>query len=246
MRSQEKMLSILDLFDEGTIGLTFDEIHERLGYTRSTLYRYLQLLSAAGLLTSLPGIGYALGPRIIQLDYTIRNSDPLIHAARPAMKALVSQFTGVALLCRRYRQEVLCVHQESSADAIRSSYERGLGRPLLRGAASLAILAYLPAHRIGKLYAEMPEAFREAGLGDTLPAVRATLKAYRQVGWIATTGQVTSGVTGIAAPVFDGQNEVLGSLSLTLPNQNLPEKRLQEIGERVELCAGIISKSLLR
>ncbi|MCZ4089017.1 IclR family transcriptional regulator [Sinorhizobium psoraleae] len=203
MNSHEKMLGILDLFDSGedAVAVTFDEMHERLGYTRSTLYRYLKTLTDAGLLTSLPSVGYMLGPRIVELDYKIRTGDVLIRAARPVMEELASQFRGIALLCRRYRFDVLCVHQESGTDTIHSNYERGRRRSLLHGAASLGILAYLPDHQLRKFYGLVPEQFAAAGLGTTLKEVKTALREHRQRGWVSTTGDVTPGVTGVAAPV---------------------------------------------
>lgn len=238
------MLRILDLFEDRNQGWSAEELHEELGYTRSTLYRYLKLLTDAGLLASLPGIGYALGPRIIELDYQIRTGDPLIRAARAPMQELVAEFPGVALLCRLYRDRVLCVHQESSTETVHSRFERGFARPLTRGAASLAILASLPAHRLNRLYRDMGADFAEAGLGDSLAEVKAALRAHRQRGWIATSGQVTPGVTGIAAPIFDAGNEIIGSLSLTSASDNLGPKRIERIAATVTLCARIVSKSL--
>lgn len=237
------MLGVLDLFDEHSTGWSFEQLHQKLGYTRSTLYRYLKALTDAGLLTSLPGMGYTLGPRIIELDYQIRVSDPLIRAARPTMQELVSRFAGVALLCRRYRQKVLCVHQETSTAGVSSNYERGRARPLLRGAASLVILAHLPSHRIASVFSAKPAEFAEAQLGSTLAELKANLKAVRQAGWVATTGQVQAGVTGIAAPLFDARQEVLGSLSLTVSGSVSPQ-RTEEIAQQVTFCSRIISKSL--
>ncbi|MBP1884684.1 IclR family transcriptional regulator [Sinorhizobium mexicanum] len=248
MNSHEKMLGILDLFDSGedAVAVTFDEMHERLGYTRSTLYRYLKTLTDAGLLTSLPSVGYMLGPRIVELDYKIRTGDVLIRAARPVMEELASQFRGIALLCRRYRFDVLCVHQESGTDTIHSNYERGRRRSLLHGAASLGILAYLPDHQLRKFYGLVPEQFGTAGLGATLKEVKATLREHRQRGWVSTTGDVTPGVTGVAAPVFDSRSEILGSLSLTLRDSRTNSKMIEDVAERVVFCAGIISKTVAR
>ncbi|MBB4187712.1 DNA-binding IclR family transcriptional regulator [Sinorhizobium terangae] len=248
MNSHEKMLGILDLFDSGedALAVTFDEMHERLGYTRSTLYRYLKTLTDAGLLTSLPSVGYMLGPRIVELDYKIRTGDVLIRAARPVMEELASQFRGIALLCRRYRFDVLCVHQESGTDTIHSNYERGRRRSLLHGAASLGILAYLPDHQLRKFYGLVPEQFATAGLGTTLKEVKAALREHRQRGWVSTTGDVTPGVTGVAAPVFDSRSEILGSLSLTLRDSRTNPKVIEDVAERVVFCAGIISKTVAR
>lgn len=244
VRSHERMLRILDLFDQHSPEWTFDALHEELGYSRSTLYRYLKTLTDAGLLTSFPELGYTLGPRIIEFDYLMRTSDPLIRAARPVMEELVSSLAGVSLLCRRYRQLVLCVHQESSAPEFRSNYERGKARPLLRGAASLAILAYFSAYQLARLYEQSPQAFHDAGLGESLAEVRANLRAVRQNGWISTLGQVTPGVLGIAAPILDANDEIVGSLSLTIPEPNVADERIKTIGEQILFGARIVSKSL--
>lgn len=246
MRTYTRILGLLDRFDEHSSAWTFDKLYQDLGYPRSTLYRYLKVLTDAGLLTSLPDEGYTLGPRIIELDYRIRTSDPLIRAARPVMKELVREVPGVALLCRRYRQKVLCVHQESSTDDVHSRYERGLARPLLRGAASVVILAYLPAGQIAKLYKLAPRDIEQAGLGASLAEVRAALKACRKKGWVTTTGQVTAGVTGIAAPIFDARRDILGSLSLSVPQASVDDDMVHAIAERLLVGSRSVTGALAR
>jgi len=39
--------------------------------------------------------GFTLGPRIVELDYRMRQSDPLIGAARPVMTELARSERGV-------------------------------------------------------------------------------------------------------------------------------------------------------
>jgi DNA-binding IclR family transcriptional regulator len=246
VRSLAKMLGILDLFDgrDAPLILQFDQLHERLGYNRSTLYRYLKALTDAGLLWSFPSLGYVLGPRIIQLDYRSRIGDPLIRLARPAMQDLAGTFGGVALLCRWYKFDVVCVHQESGTDLIASHYERGCARSLLRGAASLAILAQLPAPRLQRLYQEDVSAFEAAGLGASLQAVKAALRTHRQRGWVSTSGEVTPGVTGIAAPVFEARNKCVGSLSITLPQTQATPDRVTHIAGHLRRQAQEISEAM--
>lgn len=248
MNSLEKMIGILDLFDAGedAVTVTFEELCDRLGYTRSTLYRYLKTLTDAGLLTSLPGVGYMLGPRIVELDYKIRTGDVLIRAARPVMEELSARFKGIALLCRRYKFEVLCVHQETGTDTIHSNYDRGRRRSLLHGAASIAILAYLPDHQLRKFHGLAQDEFAAAGFGTSLAEVKATLKRYRDRGWVSTSGDVTPGVTGMAAPVFDARAEIIGSLSLTMRDTQINAQTIEDVAERVVFCAGILSKTVAR
>lgn len=244
--SPERMLAILDLFEGQAMEWTMEDMAGRLGYTRSTIYRYLKSLTEAGLLTSLPGIGYTLGPRIVELDFAIRSRDPLIVAGRPIMAELVREASGVALLCRRYRERVLCVHQEQNAPGFVSTYERGRARSLLRGAASRVILANMQAGAIRRvLEAQDPRELVAAGLGENAEDARARLRAIRQRGWDVTSGAVTAGVTGIAAPVFDQNKQVLGSLSLTMSGRTTDEKAAQ-IAAQITFCANVLSRAASR
>ena len=244
--SLERMVGILDLFSGVTSRWTVDQMYEHLGYTRSTLYRYLKVLTDAELLTSFPNVVYTLGPRIIELDYEIRRQDPLILASRPIMIALAKEVSGIALLCRFYRDKVLCVHQESSTSTIQSTFERGLARPLLRGAASRIILAYLPANKIQRLFDEQAGNFIAAGLGHSVIEVRSVLKRIRSAGWDQTSGQVTPGITGISAPIFDSCQNVLGSLSVSMPQKGFDPTSVPGIADRVKFCARVVSQALVQ
>jgi DNA-binding IclR family transcriptional regulator len=242
--SLEKMLSILDIVEDTAGGLSADDILGMVGLTRSTLYRYLKVLTDAGLLTSLPDVGYTLGPRIVELDYKMRMRDPLITASRPVMQELVRSIPGIALLCRKYKEKVLCVHQEAGTDDFHSNYERGHARPLLKGAASRIILAHTPTRSVTRIYEKQPESFAEAGFGQSLTEVKTRLARLRQAGFDMSSGQITPGVTGVAAPLFDSQGNCVGSLALTLGRPMLEAKEAAMIAERVTFCAGIVSKTI--
>jgi DNA-binding IclR family transcriptional regulator len=242
--SLEKMLSVLEFVEERDQVSGMEEMLDGLSLTRSTLYRYVRTLVEFGLLATSPGAGYTLGPRIVELDYKIRARDPVILASHPLMTQLVQAAPGIALLCRRYRDKVLCVHQVAGAVDFVSTYERGRARPLLRGAASLVILANMPTAQISKLYHQDAAGFAEAGLGGSLKAVRQVLRAIRQRGWQASEGQVVAGVTGIAAPIFDSSDHVIGSLSLTVGRTGLTAAEVADIAARVVYCAQVVSGAL--
>jgi len=79
MSSPERTLAILGLFSGERPIWQPDAINAALGYSRPTGYRYVKALVAAGLLHRLePGL-YCLGPRIIELDYQLRQSQLEIH-----------------------------------------------------------------------------------------------------------------------------------------------------------------------
>lgn len=244
--SLAKMISVLDVIEASSAGLTFEEMLESMKLSRSTLYRYVRVLAEAGLIVSLPNFGYTLGPRVAELDLRMRTQDPLIAASIPVMTELASTVPGVVLLCRKYRDRVLCVHQEGSGAGFRSGYARGQDRPLFRGAASRIILACTDARAIARLYAGRSDEFAQAGLGTTLDEVKASLAQIRHAGCDCTTAQVTPGVTGIAAPLFDSKGMITGSLSVTLASAPLHPADIEQIAERVKLCAGIVTRGISR
>jgi len=242
--SLDKALGLIDLLEDASGPVPPEELLARSGFARSTLYRYLKALQEAGLVTAFHDRGFTLGPRVVELDFRMRRTDPLIAAARPVMAVLAREVPGVALLCRRYRDRVLCVHQDGSLGAgRRSTYERGLAMPLFRGAASRVILAHLPPGAVTRLLVQEAAAFAEAGLGATPAEVRAALAAIRRRGFDVTAGQVTPGVTGIGAPILDLRGAVVGSLSVTLGRARLGAERAEAIGARIAQAAQRLSAS---
>ncbi|MDB5772465.1 MAG: hypothetical protein JWM42_2839 [Burkholderia sp.] len=239
-----KVLQVLDLIQESSRGLSFEEISAAIDAPRSTLYRYLKALTDESFLVSLPNTGFILGPRIAELDYKMRKHDPLIIVSRPVMAELAQAERAAALLCRLYRSKVLCVHKEAHPDASYSRYERGLAYPLLRGAASRVIMAHIEPRSFRKLYEGNPEGFKSADLGNTFEDVKRKLRGIRQAGWESVPGQVTEEATGIAAPIFDSRGHILGSLSLTMKGANLPPQEINRIASRVSSATAFITEAI--
>ena len=61
--SLERMLGVLNVFDEAHPEWTPEELQERLGYSRPTLYRYLKTLKETGLIVSVREAAYTLARR---------------------------------------------------------------------------------------------------------------------------------------------------------------------------------------
>ena len=83
--SLTRLLSVLGLFSAQVPSLTVDQIATQMGVPKSTSYRYVQALTKAGLLVRLDK-SITLGPRIIELDRSIRESDPVIRIAAQPMR----------------------------------------------------------------------------------------------------------------------------------------------------------------
>ena len=214
MSSLEKMLGLLDAFTTDRPVWSTEDLIQRLGAPPSTCYRYLKVLHTSGYLARVANGSYVLGPRIMELDRVTRESDPVYVAGSPIGLRLTYDTGHSALLCILYSDSIMCVQQTRGRDFPANLFTRGQRRPLVAGATAKAILAYLPLHQLRILYARHHEASASVGLGRDWDAFKASLKVIRQQGFSMTQGDYNAGIVSIAAPVFNQEGEVLGSIAL--------------------------------
>jgi DNA-binding IclR family transcriptional regulator len=242
--SGERLLAILGLFSEDHSEWTPEDMMQALGFSRPTLYRYLKTLKDAGYLVSLPQSGYTLGPRVTELDFLMRRSDPLIAASDPHLKALAEEFVGSAFVLRFYGQKMLCVASEVSTPEPRSSYPRGRPMPIGKGAVSRAIVAFLPPKERAALVSDYLDAFVTSGIGTTKDAMLTELKHIRRDRVATAHGEVTPGLVGVAAPILAGDSTPIGALCLSTEEANLTKDQLAALRDSIRDRAELISDAL--
>ncbi|GIX14470.1 MAG: hypothetical protein KatS3mg118_2429 [Paracoccaceae bacterium] len=245
--SAERILAILSVFSEARPEWTPEELIQHLGYARPTLYRYVKTLREAGLLTALPHGGLMLGPKVVELDWLMRRSDPLLAAGRPHIERLARRHPATALLVRWYGTRLLCVESACSTPDPLTSYPRGRPMPISRGAIGRAILAFLPRRRQRELVARGLEDFVALGLGHDVDSVLDRLREVRRAGHAVAHGEVTPGVVGIAAPVFDAGPSPIAALCLTVAAAEIgPDRPLERLSAEVMEAAAQTSRTLGR
>jgi DNA-binding IclR family transcriptional regulator len=246
MRS--RLLRIVELFDRKHVW-TVEDIARAMQVSISSAYRDVQELSRAGFLDPVLGAGYVLGPAFIQYDRLIRTSDPLIAAAAPEMKALLRATTqqGTAILCRRYRDCVMCVHQErGSASRALSYYERGVAMPLFIGAASKVILAHLDERTLRRSYLENSAQIARATGCKDLKSFRAQMRGIRREGSAVTTEELGPGRVGFAAPILVDGAAVAGLSLGGFHTSRIDARRREAYTREVVRAAARISRALAR
>jgi DNA-binding IclR family transcriptional regulator len=244
--SLEKVLAVLEVFSEDRLEWTPEELMEELGYSRPTLYRYLKTLKEAGLLSSMPNTGFTLGPKVVEMDYLMRKSDRLIINGSAHLKNLTSKYSCTALLVRWYGNRLLCVDSDTSTKNPLSSYPRGRPMPLGRGAIARSIMAFLPRRHLVPLVERTLDDLRTIGLGHSVEDVMEQLKKVRKAGVSVAYGEVTPGVVGIAAPVFDAGRSPVASVCVTIAGNLVDGAEIERIAADVKAAARDVSDSLLR
>jgi len=233
--TSDRLLAVLGLFTIEQPEWTVEAGAKQLGLAVSTAYRYFRSLSGAGLIITFSTGRYVLGPAITQYDRQMRLLDPLITNALPTMKRLaeLAPPRTVILLCRLYRNQVMCVHQEfAERPDFAVSYERGRPMPLFRGASSKIILAHMGSRAVKALYAHFHAEMARFGLGASWGEVKQRLRELRTAGVAITQAELDPGMTGIAAPVLAAEGTVVGSISMAIP---VKARTRESVAQMVEL-----------
>lgn len=243
--SLSKMLYILDLFTETEPVWSTAAILEALETSRSTGYRYIKTLHDAGLLTTVRNGQYSLGPRIIEMDLQIRQTDPLVLASRGVLEELVDKIGHSALLCTAYGDSVLCVSECRAPSSPENRFSRGQRRPLAQGAVSKVILAHLPHYRLKAIYPRQRDEFESYGLGSNWVDFRKTLGKFKKDGYVLTKGEFNPGVYSVAAPILTDQKTALGSVGVAWDEKVRRDVDIEHAITVVKHAASTISDRLL-
>lgn len=233
MPALERTLALLDLFTPETPVWSSEALIEFLDGAPSTGYRHIKALQSCGLLTRVGSGSYMLGPRVLELDRTVRLSDPVYIAGSPIIRALHERTGHSAVLSILYSDSVVCVRRELSADGPPQLFSRGQKRALVAGASAKAILAYLPPHQLRRIFQKHSASIAAAGLGTSWETFRISLKAIRDAGFVRTQAEFQPGIVSLAAPVFNIKNEVLGSLMLAISTEHPDVPRFSDFAPDV-------------
>lgn len=214
MTSPARVLAILNLFDEANPVWHADDVNAAMGYSRATGYRYVKDLVEAGFLRKASAGRYSLGPRIIELDYQLRRSDPVLLAAVPVMDELARRAKLDAVLSTIFGTKLVDTYRASADPTLRLGYGRGRPRPLFKGAAPKVILAFMERAQLVRIHEACAAEAAESGLGATWPEFRTRLSEIRRHGFYWSRGELDPWLSGAAMPLFDADGDVAAALTL--------------------------------
>jgi len=245
--SLSRALTLINLFDGPESVWTIEEMAESLDTSVRTVYRDVSALKDAGFLDPAGNGGYTLGPAFVHFDWLLRRTDPLISSAIAPMRVLLqnTREDATAVLCRRYRDCVMCVHQEHGTAPHRDPvYQRGVTVPLFVGATSKVVLASLPSRTLKQIYLENEAQIKATSRCVDWKSFNSELSRIRANRHALTVSELRDGSVGIASPILR-EDQVLGCVALVFDAESVDtDERYQRLIARVIVCADAISQSL--
>ena len=206
----EKVLQLLMQVAVNDEPVTAKQLSDQVGTPISSLYRHIKLLKEWNLIEESPSDKtLIIGPAALMLMRSYKNSQHDLDAVDLVLNRLQKQTGEMSAYMVPVGYRALCVSRKESMQALRCSYVQGQSQPLLRGASSRVMLAYMPAQRCEKI-------LRYFGEQDKVVQWQQKLEQIRNQGYAVSTSEIDPGVSGISAPVMKG-SKLVGAVSVMAP-----------------------------
>lgn len=197
---------------------------------RATVHRLLVALNAEGFVDRESSGRWHLGHELHFLGIAARTRYDLAAVAQPHVRRLAQTTGESAFYSARRGDETVCLIQEEGDFPIRSHVlHEGVRFPLGVVSAGLVILSYLPEREIDEYFART-ELERSLGPQHSEAAIRSRIDGVLRDGWATNPGLIVEGSWGMAAAVFDSNDQPLGALTLTGIEQRFNDDRRPELG----------------
>ncbi|HVC32574.1 MAG TPA: IclR family transcriptional regulator [Chloroflexota bacterium] len=237
-------LQVLSLFNHLAPEWAITNIAQRLDVPYSTAYRYVTTLDVEGYLVRQPSGMYRIGLPLVelagvalnQLDVRVHGLSHLDHLAD-----VTGLNANMAVLDQGDTFHI--------AYAVRSAVPRmytALGRRAVAHCTALGkvLLADLPFEEVRSLietYGWRPYTARSI---QTAPELERAMAEVRACGYAVDRGERNVGLRCVAAPVRDRGGRAIAAISVSGPQDRVPEERLSELATTVLEHASMISYRL--
>ncbi len=229
LKSLSRGLQIIEFFTYEKPVLNFDEIKACCRFPESTLYRFLDNLTGAGLLKLNPLTKeYRLGELFISLGQVAQKGIPLLELCYPLMRRLSAETGESVFLSIREGEEKVCVSSvESGKRPIRYVPRPASVAPLHVGASGKSILAFLRQDEIRALVGKRKLVSVTPKTITNKVKLKRSLIRIKEDGYDYSEGESVPGAWGLGFPILDPTGTACASLTLAGTLLDPPGRRLK-------------------
>lgn len=241
-----KIFGVLDRFVESgtTRGLAFSEIARGLPFSRTTIHRILYSLGKLGYIEkSETGSNYRLTRKFHDLAGQAVPFRHLQAVSKPLMQKLLIRYAETVNLGSLDGGQVAYLDVMQSPSALRIAALPGDRNPVHSTALGKAILAFLPESRTTAILGEYPLIRKTPRTITQRTHLLEHLSAVRNQRFALDLEENLTGVTCVAAPIFDNTGRVIAAFSVSGPATRMNAK-LNAIQIDVRAAALTITRML--
>ena len=200
------------------------ELCRAVGMPKTTVHRMLLTLEDNGYVVQEKLRGeYALSFKLFSIGSRVVNHSNLVDIARPFCKELLEAVDETVNLCVVSGTEMLVIDKQVTSQMLRQDSIVGSSFPLFQSASGKVFLAFAEKDEADKVLALLKAQSGSHKPEVVSPGFLEELGTVRQTGVAHDYEEVFKGVRCIAAPIFDFQNKLVATLSISAPTVRLNE-----------------------
>jgi IclR family transcriptional regulator, KDG regulon repressor len=242
-QSLQKAAQILDIMMQGPTPVALTEFSRALGMPISTVSRFLSTMESLGFVRRESESGkFYLGLKLFELGCRAVDDVGLRRIALPQMEKLRDRINENVFLTVLEGTKITYLDKIESLQAIVTQANIGGTAPAYCVSSGKVLLSYDDA-RLEQTIAEGLKTFTPLTITDP-EKLRQECKRIRKLGYAMNKGEFRTGVTGIAAPIFNSSGAPVAAISSATPIARMNKQRWQEHVTAVVQSAAIISREL--
>ena len=246
LSSVKKALELLDHFTVERPELSLAEISREVDAHKSSVFRVLTTLEAAGFLEKDPLSGkYRLGLKILDLAGRVWGRHDIRQIAAPFMEELARQTEEVIHLAVLDGADIVYLEKKGQGQILTVATRVGGRNPAYASSMGKILLADLSESELkgilgqGKLKKLTPNTI------DEIPKLIKELASIRKQGFALDNEETFPGIRCVGAPIRDARGRVIAAVSATVPAQRMDDKRIRELWRLVTNTARMISERVV-
>jgi DNA-binding IclR family transcriptional regulator len=241
----QRGLQLLGQFTRNEPELTGAELSRRLDLPRASVFRLLQTLEQLGFIERVgDSTHYKLGIAVLRLGFECLASMEITEHGRPVLDTLCNATGLSAHLVVRDRREVVFVAKAVGKSSLFNSIQVGARLPAHATVLGRVLLADLSMAALNELYAGQPLPAFTPQTPTTLARLKQLIDEDRVRGFAVSQGGFETGISTIAAPVFDDRHMVTAAVSVTVPAQQVDADSLASLLAQVKAAAERLSQRI--
>ena len=243
--SLDRALSILCSFTKERPEWGVSELARHLKLHKSRVHRALKVLERRGfILKNHINSKYRLGLKLLELAAVLEERFDLKVVARPYLAELSKKINATVLLRVKDGLDSLVIESVESQSPLRMVRPVGSRIPCYCGAPGKVHLAFLPQDELEEALGKIDLVkFTDKSITDKERFLK-ELRRVRRYGYAFSDEEAIRGVRSVAVPIIDGTGRVVAVISIGMPKEELPLKRVPEVVRLAKEAASQISERL--
>ena len=243
----EKALDIIDILSQDTgNGVGISELSRRLDdMGKSTIHRILDTLIAYGYVDQISNKGnYRLNWKLYEIGNVVPRQRNLGNFDTEILQELCDKYQETVNFGVRVDRIVMTLYRAEPQSVLMAKLNVGGREPMYATSMGKVIMSEMDADSVRKIFEGQPlEKLTQNTITD-IDDLIAELKKIREQGYAIDNQEYCVGLSCIAMPVRNFENEIVAAVSLSGPSARMDHNKIMDAKEELQLVSKKISEHL--